>query len=125
MNRKRPTTIAEYIRAAPPLGRPHLRRIYRILRGVAPKAQQVIKWGVPFFVDPRFLFSFAAFTAHCVFVVTPAAMEAFRRELDTHATTKNFLKIPYDRPVPESLIRKIAKYRLMHRGDDDKFWAGY
>lgn len=125
MDRKRPTTIAEYIRTAPPQSQPHLRRIHRILKGVAPKARQVIKWGVPFFVDPRFLFSFAAFRTHCVFAATPAAMEPFRRELDKHPTTRNFLKIPYREPVPESLIRKIAKYRLTHRGDDDKFWASY
>jgi hypothetical protein len=31
MASKRPTTIAEYIRFAPPAGQPHLRRLYAIL----------------------------------------------------------------------------------------------
>ena len=37
MASKRPKTIAEYIRAAPSEGRPHLRRLHAILKGVAPK----------------------------------------------------------------------------------------
>jgi hypothetical protein len=37
---------------------------------------------------------------------------------------RNFLQIPYDKPVPEKLIRKIAKYRLREvlKGDNDGFW---
>ena len=60
MASKRPTTIAEYIRAAPREGQPHLRRLYAILKSVAPEAEEAIKWGTPFFVEPRFLFAFSA-----------------------------------------------------------------
>jgi uncharacterized protein YdhG (YjbR/CyaY superfamily) len=119
---KRPTTIAEYIRAAPREGQPHLRRLYAILKSVAPKAQEAIKWGTPFFVEPRFVFAFAAFKAHCVFAPTPAALQAFRKELKQYETTKNYLQLPYDKPLPESLIRKIAKYRLRNMGKGDAFW---
>jgi uncharacterized protein YdhG (YjbR/CyaY superfamily) len=120
---KRPTTIAEYIRAAPRFAQPHLRGLYAILKSVAPDASEVIKWGNPFFVDPRFLFAFSAHKAHCSFAPTPAALDAFRKELTAHDTTKNFLKLPYDKPLPEALIRKIAKYRLKHIGEGDGFWA--
>ncbi len=59
----RPTTIAEYIRAAPAVGQPHLCKLCKILKSVAPKAEETIKWGTPFFVEPRFLFAFAAYKA--------------------------------------------------------------
>ena len=59
MANKRPTTIAEYILAAPREGRPHLRKLHAILKGVAPNAQETIKWGNPFLVEPRFLFAFS------------------------------------------------------------------
>jgi len=65
MARKRPTTTDEYIQAAPSEGQPHLRRLYAILKSVAPEAEEVIKWGNPFFVEPRFLFAFSAHKAHC------------------------------------------------------------
>ena len=122
MARKRPTTIAEYIRAAPREGQPHLRRLYAILKSVAPEAEEAIKWGTPFFVEPRFVFAFSAHKAHCNFAPTPAALEAFRKELARHKTTRNYLQIPYDEPLPEALVRKIARYRLRNMGDSDAFW---
>jgi len=124
MASKRPTTIAEYIQAAPRESQPHLRRLYAILKSVAPQAEEAIKWGTPFFVEPRFLFAFSAHKAHCNFAPSPAALEAFRKELADHETTKNFLQIPYDQPVPEDLIRKIAEYRLrnVREREDDAFW---
>ena len=36
---------------------------------------------------------------------------------------QNFLKLPYDKPLPENLIRKIARYRLKHISEGDGFWA--
>ncbi len=122
MARERPTTIAEYIRLAPRAGQPHLRRLHAILKSVAPDTEEAIKWGMPFFVDPRFVFAFSAHKAHCNFAPTPAALNAFRQELEKHKTTKNFLQIPYDEPVPETLIRKIAEHRLHHMGERDTFW---
>ena len=121
---KRPTTIAEYIQAAPRAGQPHLRQIHKILKSVAPKAQETIKWGTPFFVEPRFLFAFSAHKAHLSFAPMAAAMKVFSKELEKHETTKNFLKVPYDEPIPEALVRKIARYCLKNVSDrqDDAFW---
>src|SRR5438876_9133204 len=88
MGSKRPTTIAEYIRAAPTEGQPHLRRLYAILKSVAPQAKEAIKWGAPFFVEPRFLFAFSAHKAHLSFAPMASALTRFRKELDKHQTTK-------------------------------------
>ncbi len=124
MASKRPTTIDEYIRDAPEEGQPHLRRMYAILKSVAPEAQDVIKWGSPFFVEPRFLFAFSAFKAHCTFAPTPEALEAFRAEIGSYETTKNYLKVRYDEPLPEDLIRRIAEHRVREVSErqDDSFW---
>jgi uncharacterized protein YdhG (YjbR/CyaY superfamily) len=124
MTRLRPTTIAGYIRYAPPAGRPHLRRLHAIVAQIAPDARQVIKWGAPHFVEPRFLFAFSAATHHCNFAPTAAALKTFRQELAPCRTTKNFLQLPYAEPLPEALIRKIAKHRLrvVRERGDDSFW---
>lgn len=124
MATQRPTTIAEYIAAAPAAGQPHLRQIYAILKSVAPQAQEAIKWGNPFFVEPRFLFAFSAHKAHLSFAPSPACMEAFRKELAAHKTTKYMLQIPYTEPMPEALIRKMAKFCVKElRGKEgDGFW---
>jgi uncharacterized protein YdhG (YjbR/CyaY superfamily) len=124
MANKRPTTIAEYIEAARREGQPHLLRLYAILKSVAPGAEEAIKWGTPFFVEPRFLFAFSAHKSHCNFAPTPAALEAFREDLLKHKTTKHYLQIPFNEPVPEDLIRRIAEYRLrvVAEREDDAFW---
>ncbi len=124
MASKRPRTIAAYIRAAPREGQPHLRRLYAILKSVAPAAEEVIKWGTPFFVEPRFVFAFSAHKAHLSFAPTAAALEAFRKELETHQTTKGTLQIPYNKPLPEALVRKIAEHSLkdVRERKDGAFW---
>src|SRR5215831_15786824 len=112
MAHKRPATIPEYIRAAPREGQPHLRKLYAILKRIAPKAKQTIKWGTPFFVEPRFLFAFSAHKAHLNFTPTPAGLAPFRKELKAHKTTKVMLQVPYNESLPENLIRRIAQRRL-------------
>ncbi len=124
MPSKRPTTIAEYIRAAPREGQPHLLRLYAILKSVAPEAEETIKWGTPFFVEPRFLFAFSAHKAHLSFTPTAAGLDPFRKEMRKHKATKNLLQIPYNEPLPEDLLRKIAEHRLqvVREREDDAFW---
>jgi len=121
---KRPATIPEYIRSAPIAAQPNLQKLYEVLRSVAPEAEETIKWGVPFFVEPRFLFAFSAHKAHLDFSPTPAVLERFRKELAAHKTTKHTFQIRYDEPVPVALIRKIATFRLRHvrESDSDSFW---
>jgi uncharacterized protein YdhG (YjbR/CyaY superfamily) len=122
--RKRPTTIPEYIRAAPREGQPHLRRLYKILRKAAPDAEEAIKWGSPFFVEPRFVYAFSAYKGHLDFAPSTTALKAFGEELKKHRTTKNYLQVPYDEPLPEDLIRRIAEYRVreVRERQDDNFW---
>jgi uncharacterized protein YdhG (YjbR/CyaY superfamily) len=124
MASKRPTTIAAYIRAAPRAGQPHLRRLYEILKDVAPEAEEAIKWGTPFFVEPRFLFAFSAHKGHLDFTPMASGLEPFRKELKAHRTTRLMLQVPYDQPLPEALIRRIARRRLRDVGKrkDDSFW---
>lgn len=124
MASKRPTTIEEYIQAAPREGQPHLRRLYALLKKVAPKAEETIKWGTPFFIEPRFLFAFSAHKAHLNFTPMAEGLKPFFKELKDHKTTKGMLQIPYTSPLPEALIRKIAKRRLqdVRARKDDGFW---
>ena len=124
MATKRPSTVAEYIRAAPRAGQPHLRRMFAILKSVAPHAEAIIKWNNPFFVEPRFLFAFSAYRAHCSFAPMASAMKEFRDELKSYRTTKNFLQIRYDEPLPEDLIRRMAQYcvKTVSARTDASFW---
>ena len=124
MASRKPTTIEEYIRQAPAAGQAHLRRIHEILAEAAPKAEQAIKWGHPFFIEPRYLFSYSAYKAHLNFAPSEGTLLRFGKELQGFKTTKYMLQLPYDQPLPEALIRRIAKDRVreVRARKDDSFW---
>ena len=125
MAKSHPKTIREYIDMAVLQAKPHLTRIYSILKSVAPQAQEVIKWGTPFFIEPRFLFAFSAHKAHVGFTSSNEVLYPYRKDLKDYEITKmGILKIPYNKPIPEALIKKIAKARvkLVKEREDNNFW---
>jgi uncharacterized protein YdhG (YjbR/CyaY superfamily) len=124
MSTTRPATIAAYIAAAPSAGQPHLRRLHAILKQAAPEAQEAMKWNTPFFIEPRFLFAFTAHKAHIGFAPAKAAWEQFAGELAQYKTTKGTLQLPYQAPLPEDLIRRIALCCVasVAAREDDGFW---
>ena len=125
MSTERPATVDEYIEAAPQGGQPHLRRLRLLLQSVAPEAEEIIKWNTPFFVEPRFLFAFSAHKSHLGFTPSQETMDAFRDELGAYqATKRGTLKVPYAKPLPKDLIRRIAEHqvRAVSQREDDAFW---
>lgn len=118
----KPTTVTEYINDSPKEARKHLREIRAILKKIAPKAIESIKWGVPVFEENRILFAYGAFKSHLNFMPTPAALKAFKKELENFKTGKGTIQFPYDQPLPKGLIRKIAIYRAKDVRENDAKW---
>ena len=122
MPRTKPTTVTEYIAAAPREAQPKLREIRALLKNVAPNAAETLKWGVPAFVEERILFTFAAFKSHLNFMPTSPAMEPFKKELKKYVTGKDTIQLPYDKPLPKALIRRIATFRMRQVKEKDARW---
>lgn len=124
MAKNAPATITDYIQAAPAEGQAHLYQLYELLKSVAPEAEEAIKWGTPFFIEPRFLFAFSAHKAHLSFAPPAATLEAFELELQAHKTTQNTLQVSYKKTLPEDLIRRMAEYslKIVSERKDDSFW---
>ncbi|BEP94009.1 hypothetical protein GmRootA79_23930 [Acidovorax sp. A79] len=107
-----PTTIADYIAAAPKAGQPLLHALYAILKRAAPQAEEAIKWNTPFFIEPRFVYAFSAHKAHASFAPPAAALAHFGQALQAVRTTKGTIVLPYDQPLPAELIEQIARYSV-------------
>jgi len=122
MTKIKPSNVDEYIEAAPLVAREKLREIRSILRKVAPDATEMLKWGVPVFLEKRILFSYSAFKTHINFMPTGPAMQPFTKELSEYITGKETIQIPYDRPLPGMLIQKIAQYRVKDVRENDAKW---
>ena len=118
------SSIEDYIRKAPALGQEHLKRLYLLLQKVAPEAERVMKWNTPFFIEPRFLFAFAAHKEHLSFTPNAEGLEPFAQALERFETSQESLKVRYKDSLPEELIRKMAEYKvkLLQGWDDAAFW---
>ena len=122
MTTSKPTTIDEYIVSAPREAQEKLYELRALLKEVTPNATETIKWGNPVFVEKRILFAFAAFKTHLNFMPTPSALELFKEELSNYKIGKGSIQFPYDKPLPQELIFKIASFRAKEVGEKDVRW---
>ena len=122
MTKIKPTTVDDYIDAAPEHARKHLVALRSILKEVAPTATEALKWGSPVFEETRILFSFSAHKNHINFMPTRTTLDVFRNELSEYAMGKDTIPLPYDKALPESLIRKLATYRRKDVIEHDARW---
>lgn len=118
----KPKTIDEYIRLAPPKAHDHLYALRALLTKVAPKATEAIKWGSPVLEEERILFAFTAHRTHINFMPTHRTLDHFREELATFKTGKDTIQLPYSKPLPETLIRKLATHRAKDVRENDARW---
>ncbi len=118
----KPRTVEEYIIAAGPEAQEKLIEIRSILKQVAPKATEGLKWGSPVFEENRILFAYTAFKSHMNFMPTHRTLDHFKMELKEFTTGKDTIQFPYNKPLPKSLIRKIALHRARDVRENDAKW---
>lgn len=118
----KPKTIDEYISAAPVEAQEKLMELRSILKKVAPKATEAVKWGSPVLEENRILFAFTAFKSHMNFMPTHRTLDHFKKELKEYKTGKDTIQFPYDKPLPKTLIRKIASHRARDVRENDARW---
>ena len=120
--RTRPTTITEYINAAPKDARKPLRDMRACIRKAAPGATESLKWGMPPFSYHRILVTFAAHRHHIGFYPTPSAVKAFSKELAKYPTARGSIQFPLGKPLPLPLIRRITAFRVRESTQQDGKW---
>ena len=122
MPKSKASTIEEYISSAPAEAQNKLRELRALLKEVAPKANEAIKWGSPVFEENRILFAMSAFKSHLNFMPTRKTLDHFREDLKDYETGKDTIQFPYDKPLPKELIRKIAQHRYKDVMENDARW---
>lgn len=118
----KPTTVNEYIDAAPKEAQEKLRELRALLKKVAPKASEKLKWGYPVFEEKRILFSYSAHKTHLNFMPTGPSMAPFKKELEQYKTGQDTIQFAYDKPLPKQLIQKIAAFRAKEVREKDARW---
>ena len=118
----KPTTIEEYIEAAPEEVQEKLQQMHKCIRKAAPGAKEELKWSMPAYSYNRILVTFAVFKHHIGFYPTPSAVEAFAKSLTKYATAKGSIQFPLDKPLPLPLISKMVKFRVQESLMVDAKW---
>jgi uncharacterized protein YdhG (YjbR/CyaY superfamily) len=106
--------VEAYIAAASEPAQATLRQLREIIRAAVPKeAVEVISYGIPAFALPKPFFGYAAFKRHIgVLPFSGSLLDSFDEELKRYTRTKSSLHLPYDKPLPTQLIRKLVRARI-------------
>jgi uncharacterized protein YdhG (YjbR/CyaY superfamily) len=105
--------VEKYLAKVPSEPRATLEKLRKTIRAAAPKAVEVISYGVPTFkLDGRMLVSYAAFKDHCSFFPGAAPIKAHEDDLKSYVTSKGTIRFPTSKPLPATLVKKLVKTRI-------------
>jgi uncharacterized protein YdhG (YjbR/CyaY superfamily) len=112
--RTKPKNIDEYLSTLSDDKRAALEKLRRIIRALAPKAEECISYQLPAFrLDGRLLVAFGASTNHCAFYPgSGSTVEAHKEELKNYDTSKGTIRFQPNKPLPDALVRKLVKARI-------------
>jgi uncharacterized protein YdhG (YjbR/CyaY superfamily) len=117
----KPKDVDEYLAAVPEPARSTLKHMRAVIRSVVPAGTtEVISYGIPTFRYKRGLVAFAAFSKHCSFFpLGSSALDSFKEELKDFRVSKGTLHFPLDKPLPDALVKKIVKARIVENDESD------
>lgn len=110
--------VEAFLKAVPADKRTALMSLRKTIKAAAPKATELINYGVPMFrLDGKNLVSYAAAANHCSFYVqSPAVMRAFAAELKDYKQGKGSIQFAADKPLPAALVTSLVKARIAENG---------
>lgn len=118
---KVPETVDEYLATTPEPARSTLKHIRKVIRSVVPKETiEVISYRIPMFKYKGMLVGYAAFKNHCsLFPTGSGVIEIFAKELKNYTTSRGTIQFPSDKPLPDSLVKKIVRQRVKENREWD------
>lgn len=108
---QKPKDIDEYISSFDEDTQKRLELVRKVIQKAAPGATERISYSVPTFDLHGILVHFACHSGHIGLYPGSACIEQFSKELEKYQTSKGTIKFPHDKPIPQSIITKIVKFR--------------
>ena len=110
------TTHHEYISSFPLPVRRKLNELRKIIRGVVPRAEETISYGIAGFKVGKPLVYIGGFKNHVSFFPTSSPIRAFRAELTGLKFSTGGVKFALDEKLPVALLKKMIVFRLQEIG---------
>jgi uncharacterized protein YdhG (YjbR/CyaY superfamily) len=110
----KPKTMAAYLAGTKVEQRACLKQLRKIIRAVAPTAEEGISYGLATFrLNGRPLAAFGAWANHCAFYpMSSATVKAFQDQLKGFETSKGAIRFTPEKPLPVALVKKLVKARI-------------
>jgi uncharacterized protein YdhG (YjbR/CyaY superfamily) len=105
-------SVDAYIQSFPPKTQKLLKQLRKTIRAAAPKADEVISYGIAGYKHHGMLIYFAGFANHVSVYPAPRTAPAFKKELSAYKGGKGTVQFPVDGPLPLELVKRIVQYRL-------------
>jgi uncharacterized protein YdhG (YjbR/CyaY superfamily) len=109
---QKPRNVDEFINAAPKALQPKLRQMRSIIKSAAPKAEEKISYGMPYYGYKGRLAYFRLAKEHIGLYIPPPVIEEHKGELKNYSTTKATIRLPLNKPLPTALIKKLIKEKI-------------
>lgn len=111
-------TVDEYLGGAPEPQRSALVALRATLRRILPEAEETIAYNMPAFkVRGKAVAGYAYFKQHCsYFPHSGSVLPELADELAHYRWSKGTLQFRIDKPLPESLVRRLVEVRLRQLG---------
>ena len=109
---KRPKDVDAYIAAAPKEVQGKLKELRAVIRKTAPKAEERISYGMPYYAYEGRLAYFAVFKEHIGLYIPTPVIEEHKKELREYETSAATVRLPLDQKLPVALIRKLVRARV-------------
>ena len=114
-------TIDEYIASKPDATQRFLETIRACIRLAVPEAQEAISYQIPAFkiADRVFIF-FAGWQKHySLYPIDENLLKTFGPDLNGYKISKGTIRFPLEEPVPEDLIRRLARFKADERAENN------
>lgn len=109
---KQAENIDQYIAGFPADLQDRLRQVRTAISQAAPKAEEVISYGMPAFKQGSVLVYFAGYAHHIGFYSSSSGIAEFKDAISKYKWSKGAVQFPHDKPIPITLIKRITAYRL-------------
>lgn len=112
MKRIAAKTVDEYIQAFPPPVNSLLEKLRKTIKATAPKAEEVISYGIAGYKYHGMLIYFAGYKNHISVYPAPRSDAEFKKELAAYKGGKGTVQFRLDKPLPLDLVKRIVKFRM-------------
>jgi uncharacterized protein YdhG (YjbR/CyaY superfamily) len=105
--------IDMYFLSCPAETKDTLEKLRNIIKKAAPKAEELIHYGIPALkMHGRILIYYAGYKKHVSMYPAPRTNANFSEELRAYKGGKATVQFPLNKPLPAKLITRIVQFRM-------------